>query len=210
MIQFLRRHANFAAFVAVMAAVAAASVMVLHPARSLLIGFDAGAAVFLLITARMFTVTPDSALQQRVADNEPDHAWLSIFAIVVMVVVLTSLWVELSGAGGRRSAGVALGAITLALAWLFANTVAALHYAHLWYSDETGGGIDFPGKNTSPDYWDFAYFAFTIGMTFQVSDTQITHRTIRRGVLLHALVAFVYNMAVVALSVSLIAAILSS
>ena len=206
---FLRRHLNFAAFAAVMVPVAGGSALVLHPARSLLIGFDAGALVFMLLTAAMFNATDDSRMRLRVAQNEPDHAWLSIFALVVIAVVFTSVWVELSGSGGRHhGAGVALGAATLALAWLFTNTLAALHYAHLWYSPR-GGGIDFPGENATPDYWDFAYFAFTIGMTFQVSDAQITTRPVRRAALLHAAIAFFYNIAVVALSVSLIAAVLA-
>ena len=208
MIAFLRRHLNFAAFAAVMVPVAGGLTLMMDAAQSLLIGFDAGALVFMVLTAAMAGSSDGVQMRKRVAQNEPDHTWLSLFALIVVTVVLTSVWVELSNASGRRGAGVALGAVTLALAWLFANTLATLHYAHLWYS-EKGGGVDFPGNLPNPDYWDFAYFAFTIGMTFQVSDAQITTRSIRRAALAHAIIAFFYNIAVVALSVSLIAAVLT-
>jgi uncharacterized membrane protein len=106
---------------------------------------------------------------------------------------------------------------TLLLAWLFSNLLFALHYAHEFYapgdlSDDDGrgdgekqdsGGLQFPGDGL-PDYGDFAYYSFVLGMTFQVSDVQITARPMRRLALYHALVAFLFNIIVVALSVSLI------
>ena len=82
----------------------------------------------------------------------------------------------------------------------------ALHYAHEFYRD-TGSerpGLDFPG-NVDPDYWDFVYFAFVIGMTFQVSDVQIDSRAIRRVALAQAVIAFFFNVIVLALSVNIIA-----
>ncbi len=85
------------------------------------------------------------------------------------------------------------------------NTIFALHYAHEFYGDwgGKGSGLDFPGTR-EPDYWDFFYFAFVIGMTFQVSDVQITSRRIRRLALFHALIAFAFNTAIVALSINII------
>lgn len=93
---------------------------------------------------------------------------------------------------------------TLMLAWLFTNTVYALHYAHIYYSSRDGGdqeGIDFPG-GIAPDYLDFVYFSFTLGMTFQTSDAQITGRAIRRIATLHSFAAFVFNLGVVAFAIN--------
>jgi len=97
------------------------------------------------------------------------------------------------------------------LSWVLLHTLFTLRYAHLYYTDPeaatTGsaqvGGLEFPGDK-APDYTDFAYFSFVLGMTFQVSDVSIQDRGIRRVVLLHSLISFAFNTIVVALSVSIL------
>lgn len=95
--------------------------------------------------------------------------------------------------------------VTVILAWLLAHTIFALRYARLFYGPRGGkdGGLDFPGDEP-PDDFDFAYFAFTVGMCFQVSDVTISNRSIRRTVLLHGLISFGYNTAIVALALNLL------
>ena len=94
--------------------------------------------------------------------------------------------------------------------WALVHTILTFHYAHLYYDDDkTGnkanyGGLQFPNDDT-PDYRDFAYFSFVVGMTFQVSDVQVTDKTMRRLVLAHGLISFVLNTFVVALTVNFIA-----
>jgi uncharacterized membrane protein len=96
---------------------------------------------------------------------------------------------------------------TLLLIWLFANSVFTLHYAHYFYAraDDGGdsGGFDFPGTVT-PDYRDFAYFAFTLGMTFQTSDVAVTAREMRHAALLHSFGAFVFNIGVIAFAINVL------
>jgi uncharacterized membrane protein len=98
---------------------------------------------------------------------------------------------------------------TLTLAWTFANLVYAFHYAHLFYSGSDGGrdlaGLDFPGKLREPDYWDFIYFSFTLGVALQTSDVCVTSSGIRRVVTVHCIGAFVYNLVVLALAVNVLA-----
>jgi uncharacterized membrane protein len=98
---------------------------------------------------------------------------------------------------------------TLTIAWLFGNMVCALHYAHMFYDPAPGGGdhagLVFPGTER-PDFQDFCYFASVLGMTFQVSDVQIVSSRIRRAATVHALVAFFFNIGVVALAVNVVAA----
>ncbi len=91
------------------------------------------------------------------------------------------------------------------VAWVLTHTAYALRYAHLYYrdDDEGVGGLDFPGGQ-APDYLDFAYFAFTLGMAFQVSDVCVSSRAIRRTALGHALLAFLYNTAILALALNLV------
>jgi uncharacterized membrane protein len=94
---------------------------------------------------------------------------------------------------------------TLIMAWVFSNTVYALHYAHLVYI--TPGtqcdGLDFP-RTPLPIYWDFVYFAFTLGMTFQTSDTGITSPRIRKIAAVHSFAAFVYNIGVLAFTINVL------
>jgi uncharacterized membrane protein len=97
-------------------------------------------------------------------------------------------------------------------AWCLTHTAYTLRYAHLYYrdDDEDGsrdGGLMFPG-NAPPDYLDFAYFAFTVGMCFQVSDVTITSKPIRRAVLVHSVLSFAYNTAILALAMNLVAGLL--
>jgi uncharacterized membrane protein len=99
------------------------------------------------------------------------------------------------------------GVATIACSWALVHTVFALRYAHLYYTPPKGG-IDFK-MEPEPDYRDFAYTAFTVGMTFQVSDTDIQSRTIRRTVLRHALLSYVFGAVIVALTINILATTIS-
>ena len=101
------------------------------------------------------------------------------------------------------------GIATIVSSWLLVHTVFMLRYAHLYYTPPTGG-IDFKMRPEEPDYVDFAYTAFTIGMTFQVSDTDITSRAMRRQVLRHALVSFLFGAVILATTVNVIAGLLNT
>ena len=93
------------------------------------------------------------------------------------------------------------------LSWSFIQTIFALHYAHEFYAERNGagGGLIFP-EDPTPDYWDFVYFSFGIGTAAQVADVMVTSRRIRRTVILHSMVAFVFNVTVLALMVNLASA----
>ena len=102
----------------------------------------------------------------------------------------------------------ATGVLTIALSWGVVHTVFALRYARLYYSEPVGG-INFKSRTEQPDYRDFAYVAFTIGMTFQVSDTDVTAQKIRRTVLRHALLSFFFGAVILATTVNVIASLLN-
>jgi uncharacterized membrane protein len=94
--------------------------------------------------------------------------------------------------------------LTLVLSWIFSNTVFAMHYAHLYYQPEgkgDHGGLEFPDTPT-PDYWDFLYFSFTLGMTFQTSDVTVRASHMRRLALGHTVAAFFFNLGIVAFVVN--------
>ncbi len=95
--------------------------------------------------------------------------------------------------------------MTIGLSWAAIHTTFALHYAHEYYRG-TVGGLAFPGDGKEePDYWDFVYFSFVIGMTAQVSDVGITDRIIRRTATVHGIVSFVFNTALLALTINIVA-----
>jgi uncharacterized membrane protein len=114
-------------------------------------------------------------------------------------------------AGARLGGHVVLAAITVVLSWFLIHTAFAMHYTHAYYRTEDpdergrhGAGLNFPGdEDDEPDFLDFAYFAFVIGMTFQVSDVAITSRLIRRLSLVHALLSFLFNTVILALAINL-------
>ncbi len=97
-------------------------------------------------------------------------------------------------------------------AWCLTHTAYTLRYAHLYYRDDDSdggrcGGLGFPGDE-APNYFDFAYFSFTVGMCFQVSDVTVISKSIRRAVLMHSVLSFAYNTAILALAMNLVAGLL--
>ena len=105
---------------------------------------------------------------------------------------------------------LALGAVTILLSWGLIHTILAIHYANEFYGErrEGKGGLKFPGGEP-PNYWDFIYFSFVIGMTNQVSDVSVTSRLIRKTVTAHSVVSFAFNLVVIALSINIVASALS-
>jgi uncharacterized membrane protein len=122
-----------------------------------------------------------------------------------------AIFAELGSPGVRnRPTHFTLVMVTIVLSWAFIHTMFALHYAYEFYDDAPGGGgMAFPGGEKEPDYWDFVYFSFVIGMTAQVSDVGITSKQIRRTVTAHGIVSFLFNAALLALSVNLAAGAIS-
>jgi uncharacterized membrane protein len=170
-----------------------------------MVAFDIASALFLALTAPLLGRQAND-MRQYARDNDANRASLLGLSAVVSLVVLVSVASELhSGKGNAITTALLIA--TLMLAWLFSNTVYALHYAHVYYFDDgTGvdsGGIEIPGCD-EPDYWDFVYFSFTLGMTFQTSDSQITSWRIRRISIGHCLAAFVFNLGVLAFSINVI------
>lgn len=178
----------------------------LRPDLSLLLAFDIAVVTFLAATVIMFSHSDAHSIRQRARKEDEGYWGFLLSSAAVATVALVALAGELQPNKPAGSLQIALAACSLILAWLFMNTIFALHYAHEFYGDSGSkhSGLDFPGT-VDPDYWDFVYFAFVIGMTFQVSDVQIDSRAIRRVALAHAVIAFFFNVIVIALSVNIVA-----
>jgi len=135
--------------------------------------------------------------------NDANRAGLLLITVVTSIIIMVAVVTEKLDKATPWTVALVLG--SLGLAWVFSNTIYALHYAHVYYlidgKGQDRGGIDFPNCD-QPDYWDFTYFAFTLGMTFQTSDVDITSRHIRRIVTGHCLAAFVFNLGVLAFTIN--------
>lgn len=180
------------------------------------IDWDIGAFVYVALSAaRFFTAGPDH--MEAAAEAQSEGEWtifgLTIAVIVVSFIAVTGEFAALkSGSVGPQAWRLALVAGTLLLSWLVTHVTFAYRYAHEFYSRDLGGsdidrGLEFPGE-PAPDYLDFLYFSLVLGMTFQVSDVQITSRKLRRVAMMHGLIAFLFNTVIVAFTVNLAAGLM--
>jgi uncharacterized membrane protein len=174
-----------------------------------LAGSDVGAVVYI---AWVWTTVAgaDVAGTARLARAEDESRALAEGVLLLagaasLVAVVFTLGQAGRAAAPDRGLLTALAIVSVALAWTSVHTVYVLRYARLYYSPPTGG-IDFHDEH--PDYVDFAYLAITIGMTFQVSDTDLTAKRIRRVALHHALLSYVFGTVIVAITVSSVAGLL--
>lgn len=182
------------------------------PTRAVL-GWDIAVLVYLLLTAEHFSRADHSGIAADAARQE-DGEW-TLFALVLFGAAMSFIAiVEFSGLNHHKTQNtlyLLLVTLTLGCSWLMTNITFSYRYAHEFYARrEDGsvvGGLGFPGE-PDPDYLDFVYFAFVIGMTFQVSDVQITNRTLRRLATIHGLIAFLFNTVILALTVNIVAGIL--
>ena len=171
-------------------------------------GWDAGVALFLMLTFLKLARTRSvDDIRARAADL--DEAGVAVLPLSLLsaaasvAIVISEAATASSGVDRGVEALLTLG--TVAASWLFVHVLFGLHYAHRFYApDGTGdrGGLLFPGEN-QPDYWDFLHFSLIIGVASQTADVQIADRTLRRLSTVHSVTAFLFNTVLVALAVNL-------
>jgi len=156
---------------------------------------------------------------RKIASLEDNSRYLVfLFVMAASLVSLVAMYLLLKSTKNASEETVsayiflAMGAVVVS--WWLVHTVYTMRYAHLYYDTEKGkrtpiGGLEFPGDIKEPDYLDFVYFSFVIGMTFQVSDVEISSRRLRRLVWAHGLISFAFNTAIVALSINVISGLVS-
>ena len=174
-----------------------------------LIAMDAASLIF-VIQVWFAVAGLDAAETERVAgpeDESPLAAEVVLLAAGVASLLAVVFTIAEAGNEGAPQRGflTVLAIVSVALAWTAVHTVFILRYARLYYSPPNGG-IDFHGEN--PDYKDFAYLGLTIGMTYQVSDTDLAGKRIRHVALRHALLSYVFGTVIVATTISSVAALL--
>ncbi len=180
------------------------SVAPLRMATRLLIAWDVFLALYLVLAFGLFARTGIAHIRRNAIMQDDGRFLILIVTALGAFASLAAIVWELAGSQ-RGSAGAGLAIGTIALSWTGIHTVFALHYAHDYYRGAQAGGLAFPGEEAEPDYWDFVYFSFVIGMTAQVADVGITSRTIRRTVTAHGVVSFIFNTALLALTINIAA-----
>lgn len=178
--------------------------------------WDVGSATFLILAALLFITAPP----ERMAGNaraQEEGEWTLFWLVVVgatasFAAILGEFGAMKDATTAVKELRIGVVAATLILSWLLTQAVFALRYAHEFYSTAPGataldGGLEFPSE-PCPDYWDFFYFSAVLGMTFQVSDVQITSRKLRRLATLHGLLGFLFNTVIIALTVNLASSLL--
>lgn len=187
------------------------------PSRILCI-WDTGMICFLALSwSAMMQATP--ATMRRVAQQQDEGRTMILSLITaaacISILAIVFLLRDKGTSGELLVLHLGLSALTIVTSWLLVHTIFASHYAHAYYqNDKTlqeckAQGLDFPGE-LEPDYWDFLYFSFVIGMTSQVSDVQTTSAAMRRLALVHGVLSFFFNTTILAMSINIIAGLIEN
>jgi uncharacterized membrane protein len=188
----------------------------LHLSARILCLWDVGIICFLALTwLVMVKATPRTMRQNAQRQDEGHWTILSLVAASACISLLAIGFMLNHGKGAPPPIlilYVAIAVFTILGAWLLVHTIFALHYAHGYYRngnspDNIAGGLEFP-NDEQPDYWDFLYFSFVIGMTSQVSDVEISSRSLRRLALFHGVLSFFFNTTILAMSINIIAGLI--
>ncbi len=205
-------------FAGIVLGVAAYAALPRHhaPVIRAVLGWDVG--IFVVngwIIAMMALSTRDH--MRRRAARQDFGRWVILLAVIagalVSMAALAVIQKSLKAAAGEESVlYLGLIVVTIVLSWSLVHTVFTLHYAHGYYGptddlddvDGLVGGLEFPSEN-QPDYWDFMYFSYVVGMAAQVSDVQVSSQALRRLTLIHGVVSFFFNTIILALTINIVA-----
>lgn len=181
---------------------------------SIMSGWDIFCICLLFFYWISFFTTPQPHLPRQAAEDDPSRIVIFVIVLVCSVVSMLAVILLLTAkkeANAGKAIQVPLALAGMILSWLTVHTIFTARYAHMYYrkKDSDGvyhGGLNFPDE-PKPDFLDFAYFSFVLGMTFQVSDVEISSKKLRQLALLHGIISFAYNTIIVALTINIIAGI---
>ena len=179
-----------------------------------ILSWDTGVLVAIVLLTGLRSALPDT--MKRIAAQQDAGKWTVLFLTLIagsasLVAIAGEVPLIRNAGEFERIARIILIVATIILSWAFIHTIFALHYAHDYYSNVSGKattkGLAFPGE-AIPTYMDFVYFSFTIGMTFQVSDVQITRPASRGLALTHGIISFFYATGILALTINMVAGLI--
>jgi uncharacterized membrane protein len=179
----------------------------------LMIGWDTFSLCMIVMSWITFFITNSKQIREQAKVQDPKRSVVFIIILIstfasILAVILLIVTKKQGNSGASWRLPVAI--LGMLLSWFLIHTVFALRYAHIYYGDHKtkpnthAGGLEFPGEE-NPEYLDFAYYSFVLGMTFQVSDVQVTSKRLRNLALLQGLISFGFNTIMIALTINLIA-----
>ncbi len=175
----------------------------------MIIGWNLGACLYLLLSARMMFWSTHEGMRKRALQHDDGRITVLVLVVTAAIMCLGAIVAQLAIVkdmhGALRYAHIALAALTILSSWAFTQVMFALHYAHDYYGAQArgaSGGLEFPGGH-APDYGDFLYFSCVIGTSGQTADVSFSSRGMRRTGLVHCVLAFFFNTAVIALTINI-------
>ena len=184
----------------------------LRPETRALLGWTVGAFTYLGLAWWLAETFDDQRTRARAQEQDPPSVVVFMVMLLAVLVSVGAIAVMLQQVKGfapeQRPAHIALSMLALAASWLTIHMVFAFRYAHRYYQslEAQGPGLQFPGAE-DPDYFDFLYYAYGVGMTSQVADVQVSSRAMRRLTLAHSVLSFAFNMALLALGINVVAGV---
>ena len=171
-----------------------------------LVAWDIGVVIYLTAAAHLASRSGTDSIRRHARLEDVGALAVLMLTVVAALASLAAIAAELYGIHETRTSDLTfrltVAGVTILCSWFFVHTIWAIHYAHEFYGDEgERRGLDFP-KEDSPDYWDFLYFSFNMGAAAQTSDVTIVSRNMRRLVLAHTILAFLFNTMILALAVN--------
>lgn len=183
--------------------------LALHQITRIILGWNVGTWLYLVLAARMIFWTSHEKMRVRALAQNDGKYFVLLMVIIASIVSIGAIFAELSVVkdmhGMLRSAHIALAVMTIVSSWLFIQVMFALHYAHDFYvamERSNSGGLEFPGS-LPPDYSDFLYFACVIGTSGQTADVSFMSKAMRKVGLIHCVLAFFFNTTLLALTINI-------
>ena len=199
----------FSALIGVAALLFLPGSLVQQPVTRLLVGWNVGVGLYLLLAAHLMFWSPHERMRSRALQQDEGRFVVLALVIATAIMSLGAIVAELASVremhGALSYGHIVLTVLTIVSSWAFTQVMFALHYAHDYYaSDQRGspGGLVFPGGH-APDYADFLYFSCVIGTSGQTADVNIDGRAMRRTALVHCVLAFFFNTTLLALSINI-------
>jgi len=218
---FFKMDANYRLYISL--AVAAIVFFFIRPVLStagvVLLTWSAFALVVIVMDWILILTCHPREVRKLAKIEDSSRTLIFVFVIGAALVSLVAIIFLLKGSKGLSHTQITLHVVlsmaAVIISWWLVHTIFTMRYAHLYYSVDAAepkkdpvGGLDYPG-NENPDYLDFVYFSFVLGTTFQVSDVEISSRRIRRLALVHGLIAFAFNTAILALSINVVSGLVA-
>lgn len=177
-----------------------------------LVGWNTGVYVYLLLILTMMA-RADAGRVRTIAARQDETAYVSLVllsgaALMSLVAIVFEL-ATVRQSVSTHAVHVLLTAITVIGSWVFIPTVFGMHYAHVFYRDPDHPALRFPDEGVEPNYWEFLYFSFTIAVASQTADVSVASREMRKLVLAQALMSFVFNASILALTINISATLLT-